>query len=314
MGLCLCSRRAPYRLLAFANSGIVVAWIKRYSCCFWSFIIMLTLGVIQLIEFSCVLKLWRTVAYCTTPYHFLLRISLLEIYIPIMPSNQFPFLDAFLGQLEERAKARQRQYTPFRSLKTRHWGRSLVDLRGPLTRLSTRGLWAVPMVFRSEVAVAVVHIFDPIRVVTTSQLDLVKSTIRKFAQLQKARYPADFHFERYPIFESDLPRWKAERIIAVQLYDFVWRLPVTTVYRVEDDIWRLHQAFPALRSYLRDGSERVGHANDDALLDPGLVDGGATRHQPMSVEAVPSEEEDLLLEEGGGGFSFVYGKSQSAQE
>ncbi|RZF36689.1 hypothetical protein LSTR_LSTR015609 [Laodelphax striatellus] len=32
----------------------------------------------------------------------------------------------------------------------------------------------------------------------------------------------------------------------------------------------------------------------------GLVDGGATRHQPMSVEAVPSEEEDLLLEEGGG--------------
>ncbi|RZF43434.1 hypothetical protein LSTR_LSTR001695 [Laodelphax striatellus] len=236
-----------------------------------------------------------------------------------MPSNQFPFLDAFLGQLEERAKARQ--YTPFRSLKTHHWGRSLVDLRGPLTRLSTPGLWAVPMVFRSEVAVAVVdraqaviHIFDPMRAVTTSQLDLVKSTIRKFAQLKKVRYTANFNFKRYPIFESDLPRWKAGRIIAVQLYDFFRRLPITTVYCFEDDIWRLHQAFPALRSYLRDGSERVEHANDDALLDPGLVDGGATRHQPMSVEAVPSEEEDLLLEEGGGGFSFIYGKEEPTDD
>ncbi|RZF33133.1 hypothetical protein LSTR_LSTR004819 [Laodelphax striatellus] len=121
-----------------------------------------------------------------------------------MPSSRLGFLGAFLTELEARSKAWKGSYLLFHSLKTRHWGRRPSEFRGSLARLGSSGLWAMPIVRRGEVAVAVVdrahagvHVFDPARIATASRLDEMMDIVKKFAQEKKLRLPRNMDFETY---------------------------------------------------------------------------------------------------------------------
>ncbi|RZF31996.1 hypothetical protein LSTR_LSTR016594 [Laodelphax striatellus] len=242
-----------------------------------------------------------------------------------MPSSRLGFLDAFLTELEARSKARKGSYLLFRSLKTRNWGRSPAALRGSLARLGSGGLWAMPIVRRGEVAVAVVdrahavvHVFDPARIATASRLDELMDIVKKYAQVKKLRFPRNMDFETYHHPDEDLTRWQVERVVAAQLYDFVRRQPVRPVLEIEEASRRIHMAFPALKPYespsdpaMRPKETSIRMVTFVPPADPEL----STADPELSaVPAVPTDEEDDFLEQGGGGFSFSYSSEEEALE
>ncbi|RZF40564.1 hypothetical protein LSTR_LSTR017682 [Laodelphax striatellus] len=196
-----------------------------------------------------------------------------------MPSSRLGFLDAFLTELEARSKARRGSYLLFHSLKTRHWGRSPAALRGALARLGSHGLWAMPIVRRSEVAVAVVDRFKDGR---------INGRHKKIRASEEGAIPLEYRL---------LSRWQVERVVAAQLYDFVWRQPVRPVIESDKATRRVHRAFPALRPY-ESQPDTASRSQATPIRTVTFVPPADTEEEPGTVPAIPTDEEDDFLERG----------------